>query len=89
MALMGPSACGKTTLLNVLARRIAASNAKVSGATFVACLISYESDFAIATDKGTRLLPHRIDGSEPLWEDWKKLVQEILKSVNEEEIINA
>lgn len=35
MALMGPSGCGKTTLLNVLARRIPASNAKISGATFV------------------------------------------------------
>lgn len=35
MALMGPSGCGKTTLLNVLARRIPASNARISGATFV------------------------------------------------------
>lgn len=51
-----------------------------------ACLISYESDFTIANDNGTRLLPRRIDGSEPLWEDWKKLVQEILTSVNEEEV---
>lgn len=35
MALMGPSGCGKTTLLNMLARRIPASNAKISGATFM------------------------------------------------------
>lgn len=35
MALMGPSGSGKTTLLNVLAHRIAASNAKIDGEVLV------------------------------------------------------
>ena len=51
-----------------------------------ACLISYESDFAIANDNGLRLLPRRNDGSEPRWEDWKRLVQEILESLIGEDI---
>ncbi|KAL4990296.1 hypothetical protein BDW68DRAFT_185857 [Aspergillus falconensis] len=46
-----------------------------------ACLVSYESDFLIAIDK--HLLPQRSDGSTPRWEDWKKLVAEILACHNQ------
>ena len=46
-----------------------------------ACLISYESDFTIAVDK--HLMPQRSDGSIPRWEDWKKLVSEILPHINQ------
>ncbi|KAI3326821.1 hypothetical protein HD806DRAFT_418610 [Xylariaceae sp. AK1471] len=40
------------------------------------CLISYESDFAIAKEKG--LLPRLGDNSEICWDDWKKFVNEFL-----------
>jgi hypothetical protein len=43
-----------------------------------ACLISYEIDFAVA--KEMHLLPSSPDDKVPRWEDWKKLVQEILRS---------
>ena len=49
-----------------------------------ACLISYESDFAIA--KKQRLLPRMADDSMPHWEDWKKLVQEILASYDQDKV---
>jgi hypothetical protein len=49
-----------------------------------ACLITYESDFAMANEK--RLLPRMTDDSTPHWEDWKKLVQEILMSHDKDEV---
>jgi hypothetical protein len=49
-----------------------------------ACLISYESDFRIANENN--LLPCRSDGSTISWEDWKKLVSEIIAHHNEEDI---
>jgi hypothetical protein len=49
-----------------------------------ACLVSYESDFAIAKDKS--LLPRMADDSMPPWESWKKLVREILASHDQDKV---
>ncbi|KAJ5618523.1 hypothetical protein N7528_006634 [Penicillium herquei] len=42
------------------------------------CLISYESDFSIASEK--YLLPRQLIKSKSGWEDWKRLVQEVLSN---------